>query len=382
MRRTLSAALLLLALAGAGCAQNRIVYAQSGVQVQPPQYPSYQGSYTNGAIPSAWLPLYQRLRADGLDGPDLPALFASMGTPSQDPMGRKIKELYTKAFAPKPKPTPPSSKPTTPARPKPLVYPGVITAGNVEKCRAFLEANKPAFDYAERTFGVPRQISVSLLFVETRLGTFLGKEKAFYTLASMASSRRPEAISTYVAQLPGSTAADRQSWIQQRMEQRSDWAYKELVALLKNIRSSGEDALTMPGSIYGAIGLCQFMPTNISHYGADGNGDGVVNLFTVPDAVASLANYLAQHGWNKAATRAQKQKVIKTYNRIDIYANTILGLAEAQGYGRSKFPSSVQTGEGFRFVLHGIVSVRSPRRHGSGVSVGPVSRRAKLLFGE
>ena len=100
----------------------------------------------------------------------------------------------------------------------------------------------------------------------------------------MASSRRPEAISTYVAQLPGSTAADRQSWIQQRMEQRSDWAYKELVALLKNIRSSGEDALTMPGSIYGAIGLCQFMPTNISHYGADGNGDGVVNLFTVPDA--------------------------------------------------------------------------------------------------
>jgi len=41
---------------------------------------------------------------------------------------------------------------------------------------------------------------------------------------------------------------------------------------------------------------------------------------------------LAQHGWNKAATRAQKQKVIKTYNRIDIYANTILGLAEAQGY--------------------------------------------------
>ena len=331
MRRTLSAVLLLLALAGAGCAQNRIVYAQS-VQVQPPQYPSYQGSYTNGAIPSAWLPLYQRLRADGLDGPDLPALFASMGMPSQDPMGRKIKELYTKAFAPKPKPTPPSSKPTTPARPKPLVYPGVITAENVEKCRAFLEANKPAFDYAERTFGVPRQISVSLLFVETRLGTFLGKEKAFHTLASMASSRRPEAISTYVAQLPGSTAADRQSWIQQRMEQRSDWAYKELVALLKNIRSSGEDALAMPGSIYGAIGLCQFMPTNISHYGADGNGDGVVNLFTVPDAVASLANYLAQHGWNKAATRAQKQKVIKTYNRIDIYANTILGLAEAQGY--------------------------------------------------
>ena len=225
IRRALSAVLLLLALAGAGCAQNRIVYAQPGAQAQPPQYPSYQGSYTGTAIHPAWLPLYQRLRADGLDGPDLPVLFASMGMPSQDPMGRKIKELYTKAFAPKPKPAPPSAKPAAPARPKPLVYACVITSGNVEKCRAFLEANKPAYDYAERTFGVPRQISVSLLFVETRLGTFLGKEKAFYTLASMASSRRPEAISTYVAQLPGSAAANRQSWIQQRMEQRSDWAY-------------------------------------------------------------------------------------------------------------------------------------------------------------
>lgn len=340
MRRAFGAVLLVFALLGTGCAsQGKIVYPQADAlsyqrsvptaQPAQPAYPSYQGQYTNGTIPSAWLPLYQRLRADGMDGPDLPMLFAAMGTPTQDPMGRKIKELYTRAFAPKPKPAPPTAQPS---RPKPTVYPGVITPANVEKCRAFLEANKAAFDYSERTFGVPREIAVSLLFVETRLGAFLGKEKAFYTLASMASSRRPSDISLYMAQLPGSSAPDRQSWIQQRMEQRSDWAYKELVALLQNIRSASEDALSLPGSIYGAIGLCQFMPSNISHYGADGNGDGVVNLFTVPDAAASLSNYLAKHGWNKAPTRAQKHKVIKTYNRIDIYANTILGLAEAQGY--------------------------------------------------
>ena len=218
-----------------------------------------------------------------------------------------------------------------------------------------------------------------LLFVETRLGTFLGKEKAFYTLASMASSRRPEAISTYVAQLPAPQRPIAKAGFSSVLEQRSDWAYKELVALLKNIRSSGEDALAMPGSIYGAIGLCQFMPTNISHYGADGNGDGVVNLFTVPDAVASLANYLAQHGWNKAATRAQKQKVIKTYNRIDIYANTILGLAEAQGYVAGTV--SLLRPNGGRVFVSSFTELYpsiSPRRHGSGVSVGPVSRRAKL----
>ena len=120
--------------------------------------------------------------------------------------------------------------------------------------------------------------------------------------------------------------------IQQRMEQRSDWAYKELVALLKNIRSSGEDALAMPGSIYGAIGLCQFMPTNISHYGADGNGDGVVNLFTVPDAWRASPTTSRCTAGTRRRPAPRSKKVIKTYNRIYIYANTILGLAEAQGY--------------------------------------------------
>ncbi|WP_294624208.1 lytic murein transglycosylase [uncultured Bilophila sp.] len=316
------ALLMLFVLLGTGCASQET----SPSLEQSAVFPSYQGSYASAPIPAEWIPLYQRLRADGLDGPDLPRYFSMMGTPSQDPMGRKIKELYTKAFAPKPKPTP-SAKPS---KPRPKVYPGVITAENVEKCRAFLAENAAAFDFAERTYGVPREIAVSLLFVETRLGTFLGKEKAFYTLASMASSRQPDDISSYLDRLPG--ASGRLGWIQERMEQRSDWAYKEFVALLGNVRASHLDALGVPGSVYGAIGLCQFMPSNIAPYGADGDGDGTVNLFTVPDAVASLSNYLAMHGWNKASTRAARHKVIKTYNRIDIYANTILGLAEAQGY--------------------------------------------------
>ena len=339
--RVLSYVLLAVStLLGAGCTGNKVIYAspepfsptspahsvQSG-QAVAPQYPSYQGSYTSGTLPAAWLPLYQRLRSDGLDGPDLPRLFAALGTPSQDPMGRKIKELYTRAFAPKPKPVP-GARPDKPKAP--AVYAGVITPANVGKCRTFLNANKAAFDFAEQTYGVPREVAVSLLFVETRLGTYLGKEKAFYMLASMASSRSPQAISGYLPQLSGSDA--RLDWITQRMEQRSDWAYKELTALIRNLRASGSDPLTVPGSIYGAIGMCQFMPSNIDAYGADGNGDGVVNLFVPADAVASLSNYLNRHGWGKAPGRANQHKVIKTYNRIDIYANTILGLAEAQGY--------------------------------------------------
>lgn len=289
-------------------------------------------------VPAAWRPLLQRLQADGLDGPDLVPLFVSLGeTPSQDPMGRKIRELYTKEFAPKPKPAP-AGKPAKPARPaKPLpppVYPGVVTQANAQRCRDFLKANKASFDRAERTYGVPREIAVALLFVETRLGDFLGGEKAFRTLASMAASRDPAQIPDYLAKLPD--ADQRRDWIRQKMEQRSDWAYREFTALLANARAAGADPLAMPGSIYGAVGLCQFMPSNIARFGADGNGDGVVDLFTVPDAVASLSNYLKKNGWKSGLTRLQQHRVIKSYNRVNIYANTILALADATRAPASK----------------------------------------------
>lgn len=324
-RNCLCLSLVFLVL-GAGCAAQRSTEVPtSSVSAKSPEFPQVTGSYASQPIDPAWIPLYQRLRADGLDGADLPVLFASMELPSQDPMGRKIKELYTKAFASKPKPKPavPGVKP----KPKPLLYPGVVTPANAKRCKDFLNANEAAFLAAETTSGVPREIAVSLLFVETRLGDFLGSQKAFYTLASMASSRQPTHITTYLAQLPAPDT--RLDWIQERMEQRSDWAYKEFVALLNNSRAAQANPLDVPGSIYGAVGLCQFMPSNIAVYGADGDGDGVINLFTLPDALASLSNYLVKHGWGKDTTRAHQHKVIKNYNRVDIYANTILTLADA-----------------------------------------------------
>lgn len=259
-------------------------------------------------------------------------------------MGRKIRELYTKAFAPKPKPKAASqagkpAKSTKPAKPlPPPVYPGVVTPANAKRCNDFLNANKAAFAAAERTYGVPREIAVALLFVETRLGDFLGSEKAFRTLASMAASREPDQIAEYLAKLPD--ADQRRDWIRQKMEQRSDWAYREFTALLANARAAGADPLAMPGSIYGAVGLCQFMPSNIALFGADGNGDGVIDLFTVPDAVASLSNYLKKNGWKPGLTRLQQHRVIKSYNRINIYANTILALADATRSAASPAPAA------------------------------------------
>ncbi|MBQ2477206.1 MAG: lytic murein transglycosylase, partial [Desulfovibrio sp.] len=264
-----------------------------------------------------WEDLRQRLARDGVSGPRVDALLATLGERTQSPMGRKMKQLYTSKFLPKPKP---SEVPT--------YYKGVLTDANAQKCRDYLAANRSAFDRAQAAYGVPCEIAVSLLFVETRLGTVLGdvKENAFQTLASMAESRRFEDIPEWTARMPGCEA--QRAWFDETMPKRADWAYNETRALVKYMLKSGLAPDRFPGSIYGAIGLCQFMPSNIETYGADGSGDGVIDLFDIQDAAMSLSRYLARHGWKPGIARAQQHKCLMAYNHAEIYANTILALSD------------------------------------------------------
>jgi len=240
-------------------------------------------------------------------------------TPTQSPMGRKMRELYMRKFFPKPPTT------TTPA---PTYYKGVLTEANARLCRDFVAQNKAAFDNAAARYGVPPSIAVSLLFVETRLGKVLADvpENAFYTLASMAVSRQPSDIPDWLPRMPG--YEQHLDWFAEVMPKRADWAYKEVKALVEHMLRDNIDPHRLPSSIYGAVGLCQFMPSNIAVYGADGDGDGKVDLFTIPDAVASLSNYLARHGWKPGLTRERQHKLLMAYNHAAVYANTILALAD------------------------------------------------------
>ena len=272
------------------------------------------------AMAPVWQPLAAQLAADGLSGPRVDALLATLApTPSQSPMGRKMLELYKSRFMPRP----PSAKPgpTT-------YYKGVVTEQNARLCRAFIAEYKQAFSQAQTRYGIPSSVAVALLFVETRLGKVLADvpENALYTLASMAVSREPAQIGQWLPRMPG--YEEHMVWLQETMPKRADWAYKEVRALVSHILQDDLDPQYLPSSIYGAVGLCQFMPSNIAAYGADGDGDGKVDLFHVPDAVASLSNYLSRHGWKPGISRAQQHKVLMTYNRSTVYANTILALAD------------------------------------------------------
>lgn len=266
-----------------------------------------------------WKELAARLAKDGVAGPEVDALLASLNpVPTQAPMGRKISELYKKQFYPK------SGKATG----KQKYYKGVVTAANAELCRQFIAEHQSAFDAAWKNYGVPPAIGSALLFVETRLGKVLGDvpENAFYTLASMAVSTTPEDISDWLPKLKDSS--QHLGWIEETMRKRSEWAFNETAALLKHMIKDKIPPSRLPGSIYGAVGLCQFMPSNISPYGADGDNDGRIDLFNAPDAIASLSNYLYRHGWKTNMSRERQHEILMTYNHANIYANTILALAD------------------------------------------------------
>ena len=290
-----------------------------------------------GGSLQSWHELSARLQKDGLDAGKTEALFSSLEMPpSLSPMGMKIKELYTIQFLPKPAPK--AEPPTGDAKGEqkkpaasPLGVPGpwfkdTVTRANAQRCREFIHSNSSAFALAEKKYGVPREIGAALLFVETRLGTFLGKENAFYSLASMSVKRPSESIAHYLDEMPGIWS--RLGWVDEKAEEKSEWAYRELKALLEYCWDNGIDPLTVPGSVYGALGMCQFMPSNIARFADYGNGDGVIDLFSAPDAILSLSRYLSLNGWKRGLSLEGQTKVLMTYNRMLKYARTILALAK------------------------------------------------------
>ena len=273
-----------------------------------------------GALHPSWNALLDRLRKDNVSEAVLSAYFAGLPEYSPSPMSVKVKELYKIAFTPK--------TPRDPNAPPPSgVYRNVITKANVERCKTFMQEHATSLKRMEEKNAVPKEVVTSLLFVETRLGTQLGKEQAFWSLACMAASDNPELVRSGISELD--ITPEREPWLQAKLTDKSDWAYKELKAMMTFCSTQSLDPQSMPGSVYGAVGICQFMPSNLSIYGADGDGDGKIDLFVPEDAIHSAANYLSSHGWKSTAPVDARRKVIKRYNNSNRYANTILALAKS-----------------------------------------------------
>jgi membrane-bound lytic murein transglycosylase B len=206
------------------------------------------------------------------------------------------------------------------------VYRGFTNARVIARARAYMKENKALLEEARTGYGVPGEVVVSILLVETGLGRSTGRAIVFNRLASMALSQDLETIRPYIDSRI--ITADREDYARNWCRKKSEWAYNELKALLNYAGQSGVDPLGIKGSMYGAIGICQFMPSNVFSFGVDGDQNGRIDPFAKPDALHSIANYLRGHGWRKGMDRASQHRIIFDYNHSTVYANTVLAMAE------------------------------------------------------
>jgi membrane-bound lytic murein transglycosylase B len=239
------------------------------------------------ALAADWSPLMKRLIQDGFEEKSVQTLFSRNDVQfDPEPMATKMNELLRRSS-----PQPVSSKRFVSRE----VHKRYLRSDMINKARVYLERNRSTLEQIRRTYCVPKEVVVSILLVETHLGANTGKRKAFQVLSSMALSSDLEQVRSFVP--AGTIRDDNEEYARTRCREKSDWAYNELKSLLEYSRINKTDPLAIPGSIYGAIGLCQFMPSNVFLYGVDADGKEGIDLFSIPDALNSIANYLHQHGW-------------------------------------------------------------------------------------
>ena len=169
-------------------------------------------------------------------------------------------------------------KPAPPGRPKNwrayrarFIDPVRINAGV-----AFWEEHSDALARAEERFGVPAEIIVGIIGVETVYGRNTGNFRVLDALTTLAFDYPPT---------PNRDA-------------RMAFFRGEVENTLLLARDAGIDPFSLFGSYAGAVGWPQFMPGSIRRYAVDFDGDGKVDLRNSPvDAIGSVANFLVEHGW-------------------------------------------------------------------------------------
>jgi membrane-bound lytic murein transglycosylase B len=145
-----------------------------------------------------------------------------------------------------------------------------VNARRIEAGVAFWRANAATLERAAREFGVPPEIVVAIIGVETEYGRNTGAFRVIDALATLAFD----------------------------YPRRAEYFRSELEQYLLYTREAGLDAAALKGSYAGAIGIPQFMPGSIRRFGVDFDGDGRRDLHASrPDAIGSVANFLAAHGW-------------------------------------------------------------------------------------
>jgi membrane-bound lytic murein transglycosylase B len=158
------------------------------------------------------------------------------------------------------------------AKPWHQYFPIFLTEKRVKKGVEFWNKHAAHLERAEKELGVPAEMIVAIIGVETFYGTYKGKYPVLDALFTLGFHYPP----------------------------RAKFFRSELQQYMILSREEGFDPLELKGSYAGAMGLGQFISSSYRHYAIDFDGDGVRDLLNNPvDAIGSVANYFKEHGWKR-----------------------------------------------------------------------------------
>ncbi|OAM27586.1 lytic murein transglycosylase B [Eikenella longinqua] len=149
---------------------------------------------------------------------------------------------------------------------------GNAGAGKINGGRRFHQQYRQVLNQVAREYGVPAEVLVAIVGIETNYGSNMG------------SFRLADSLPTLAFGYP----------------RRSEFFQQELHEFLLMVKEEGRDPFGFTGSYAGAMGMPQFMPSSYRKWAVDYDGDGQRNIWgSVPDVAASVANYLKAHGWQR-----------------------------------------------------------------------------------
>ncbi|WP_166423327.1 lytic murein transglycosylase B [Paraglaciecola sp. 20A4] len=193
------------------------------------------------------------------------------------------------------------------AKPWHQYYPIFLTDKRLEKGLKFYQAHRDTLARAEKKYGVPAEMIVAILGIESFYGTYTGNYSAFNALYTLGFHYPP----------------------------RKSFFRKEFAQLLLLARDEKFEPSQLKSSYAGALGWGQFIPSSYRHYAVDFDDDGVRDLLNNPvDAIGSIANYFKRNGWKAGepvafpvdATREQAKPWLKNSLK---YRDTFQQLTDA-----------------------------------------------------
>ena len=167
---------------------------------------------------------------------------------------------------------------------------------------AFWRANERWLAQADEIYGVPPEVVVGIIGVESIFGRQMGNFRVIDALATLAFD------------------------FPTGRKDRSDFFKDELENWFVLCKSEGIDPASWRSSYAGALGMAQFMPSSFNKYAVDFDGDGHVDLHnSAADVIGSVANYLAEFGWKRGlAARFDIKPPVETSERATLLAPDIV----------------------------------------------------------